>query len=128
MIISNYNNGTYRNGIIVDLKTEKRRKGMERIGDRILALLKQSGYTQKELASMVGVTEAAMCRYVRNEREPKIEVVANLATALNTTSDYLINGRKEDSSFDEVYRLVARSTSAMSDEEKMKLMALLIKR
>jgi transcriptional regulator with XRE-family HTH domain len=110
------------------LKTEKRRKGMERIGDRILALLKQSGYTQKELASMVGVTEAAMCRYVRNEREPKIEVVANLATALNTTSDYLINGRKEDSSFDEVYRLVARSTSAMSDEEKMKLMALLIKR
>ena len=101
---------------------------MERIGDRILALLKQSGYTQKELASMVGVTEAAMCRYVRNEREPKIEVVANLATALNTTSDYLINGRKEDSSFDEVYRLVTRSTSAMSDEEKMKLMALLIKR
>ena len=94
--------------------------------DRILCLLKQSGYSQKELALMVGVTEAAMCRYLKNEREPKIEVVANLATALNTTVDYLISGRSESNSFDEIYHLVSRSTVTMSSEEKMKLMKLLL--
>lgn len=98
----------------------------EKIGDRIEKLLKDSGYTQKELALMVGVTEAAMSRYVRNEREPKIEVVANLATALNTTTDYLINGTSSNEDFAEIYRLVARSTTQMSYEEKMKLMKVLL--
>lgn len=99
---------------------------MTKIGDRILGLLKQSGYSQKELASMVGVTEAAMSRYLKNEREPKIEVVANLATALNTTVDYLVNGRSESNTFDEVYHLVSRSTVTMTPDEKMKLMKLLL--
>ena len=99
---------------------------MTKIGDRILSLLKQSGYSQKELASMVGVTEAAMSRYLKNEREPKIEVVANLATALNTTVDYLISGRSESNTFDEVYHLVSRSTATMTPDEKMKLMKLLL--
>ena len=99
---------------------------MTKIGDRILSLLKQSGYSQKELASMVGVTEAAMSRYLKNEREPKIEVVANLATALNTTVDYLVNGRSESKTFDEVYHLVSRSTVTMTPDEKMKLMKLLL--
>ena len=99
---------------------------MERIGDRIARLLNESGYTQKELAGMCGVTEAAMSRYLKNEREPKIEVVANMATALNTTTDYLISGKESKEDFAEIYRLVARSTSTMSDEEKMKLMRTLI--
>ena len=99
---------------------------MERIGDRIARLLNESGYTQKELAGMCGVTEAAMSRYLKNEREPKIEVVANMATALNTTTDYLISGKESKEDFAEIYRLVARSTNTMSDEEKMKLIRTLI--
>ena len=98
----------------------------ERIGNRISKLMKESGYTQKELATMIGVTESAMSRYLNNEREPKIEVIANLATALNTTSDYLISGKDADDNFAEIYRLVARSTTTMSDEEKMKLMKVLL--
>ncbi len=98
---------------------------MERIGDRILMLLKKSGYTQKELAAMCGVTEAAMCRYIKNEREPKIEVVANMATALNTTVEYLISGKESKDSFEDVYRLVARSTISMTTDEKFKLIQLL---
>ena len=99
---------------------------MEMIGDRISLLLKETGYTQKEFALMCGVTEAAMCRYLKNEREPKIEVVANMATALNTTVEYLISGKKEETSFEDVYRLVSRSTITMTDDEKLKLIKLLI--
>ena len=98
------------------------------IGDRISLLLRKTGYTQKEFALMCGVTEAAMCRYLKNEREPKIEVVANMATALNTTVEYLISGKKEDDSFDDVYRLVSRSTITMTDDEKLKLIKLLMEK
>ena len=101
---------------------------MERIGDRILRLMKENNYTQKELASMVGVTESAMSRYINNEREPKAEIVANIATALNTTSDYLISGKPPKDDFAEIYRLVARGATQMSDEEKMKLVRILIGR
>ena len=99
---------------------------MEKMGDRITRLMKENDYTQKELASMVGVTESAMSRYINNEREPKAEVIANIATALNTTSDYLISGKQSEEDFAEIYRLVARSTTTMSDEEKLKLVRMLI--
>lgn len=99
---------------------------MEKMGDRILRLMKENGYTQKELAYMVGVTESAMSRYLNNERKPKAEVIANFATALNTTSDFLISGKKSDEDFAEIYRLVARGTATMTDEEKLKLVRMLI--
>lgn len=101
---------------------------MTRIGDRIAKLLKESEFTQKEFALMCGVTEAAMCRYLKNEREPKIEVVANMATALNTTVEYLITGKEEQNSFEDIYRLVARSTIPMTVEEKMRLVKLLMEK
>ncbi len=56
---------------------------------------------------------------------PKIEVVANMATALNTTVEYLITGKEDENGFDDLYRLVARSTISMSDEEKLRLIKLL---
>ncbi len=99
---------------------------MEKMGDRILRLMKENGYTQKELAYMVGVTESAMSRYLNNERKPKAEVIANLATALNTTSDFLISGKESEEDFAEIYRLVARGTATMTDEEKLKLVRMLI--
>lgn len=98
----------------------------EKIGDRILELMKKSDFTQKELATMVGVTDAAISRYINNEREPKVEVVANLATALDTTTDYLICGTPSTEDFSEIYRLVARSTTNMTADERMKLMKVLL--
>ena len=97
-----------------------------KIGDRIAELLKETHYSQKELANMVGVTEASMCRYLKNEREPKMEVIANLATALNTTSDYLISGKEEKEDFGKIRYLVARGAKELTKEEKMELMRLLL--
>lgn len=98
---------------------------MSTIGERIQALMEEYDYTQKELASMVGVTESAMSRYINNDRVPKSSIIANLATALNTTSDYIISGKDPEDDFAEIYRLVARSTSSMTTDEKFKLMRLL---
>lgn len=99
---------------------------MEGLGKRIQKLLDEMGFTQRELAEMVGVTDSAMSRYLNDEREPKLDIIANMATALNTTTDYLLKGIDDTESFENTYRLVARGTVAMSDEEKMKLMKVLL--
>ena len=99
---------------------------MKGFGERLAKLLEIEGYTQRELANIIGVTEAALSRYLKDEREPKMEIIANIATALNTTTDYLLTGKDDTESFEETYRLVARGTSMMTDEEKMKLMKVLM--
>lgn len=100
---------------------------MQKIGDRIGTLLKEKGYTQKSLAKQVGVTEAAMSRYLSNQREPKLDVVASFAKALNTTTDYLIYGDVKFESFDEIYWFVARNVHKMEQSEKMKLVQVIVK-
>ena len=55
-----------------------------------------------------------------------MEIVANMATALNTTTDYLLRGIEDNESFENTYRLVARGTISMTEEEKIKLMKVLM--
>lgn len=98
----------------------------ERIGDRILKLMKECGYNQKELAAVVGTTKAAMSHYVSNKREPRIKVIQNLADALGTTTDYLIGGQKADFSYDKIHHILVRGAGDMTSEEKMKLMQVLL--
>lgn len=100
---------------------------MQKLGDRITELLKEKNITQKDLAMMIGVTESALSRYINNEREPKIEVLANLATALDTTVDYLTRGTKPETDFDEIYRLVARSSYSLTEKQKMQIIEAVMK-
>ena len=100
---------------------------MEGFGARLMQLLNEIGYTQREFAGMIGVSEAALSRYLSDEREPKMEVIANMATALNTTTDYLLLGKNDKESFDDLYRWVARGTSSMSEDEKTALIKAILK-
>lgn len=97
----------------------------ETIGARISMLLKKSKYSQKELAGLVGVTEATMSRYLNNERVPKTEIIANLATALHTTSDYLISGKDTSEEYAPIRNLVARGAKNMTPDQKMELIRIL---
>ncbi len=99
---------------------------MEGFGKRVSKLLDEIGYTQREFASMVGISEGALSRYLSDNREPRMEVIANMATALNTTTDYLLTGKDDKESFEETYRLVARGAVTMSDDEKTRLLKVLL--
>ena len=97
---------------------------MNTLGDKISELLKESGMTQRELASKIGSTEMTVSRYVRNERQPKAEILSKIAEALNTTTDYLL-GRDlvndDESEFLKIHRLIARNASKMTPEKKNEL-------
>lgn len=43
----------------------------------------QAGITMHELAKMVGVTAAAICRYENGTRSPKTEIAKRIAKVLN---------------------------------------------
>lgn len=98
--------------------------------ERLLALLEENGMSQKELAERVGVTEASMSRYLNSERIPKSSILANIATALHTTSDYLLGTEEEgniDSDYPKIVRLIARNSKNMTKEQKMNIINALIK-
>ncbi|MDI3478547.1 MAG: hypothetical protein PWQ59_2072 [Thermoanaerobacterium sp.] len=63
---------------------------METIGQRIKHLREKKELTQKQLADLVGITEASLSRYENDLREPKAEILSRIAKALDTTTDFLL--------------------------------------
>lgn len=63
---------------------------MSVFSERVSELMKQQRLSQKLLAEKVGVTDSAMSLYVRDKRTPRSDVLARIARALGTASDYLL--------------------------------------
>jgi len=59
-------------------------------GDRVKAELEAQGITTRELADRLDITPITMCRYLTGDRIPRGPVIAQTATVLNVTCDYLI--------------------------------------
>lgn len=63
---------------------------MKTIGERIVFLREEYDISQKDLANMIQISPTSLSRYENNVYEPKAEILNRLATALNTSSDFLI--------------------------------------
>jgi transcriptional regulator with XRE-family HTH domain len=101
---------------------------IDSFGNKVLELLNKSDMTQKKLAEKINITEATLSRYINGDREPKSEVVANIATALHTTTDFLL-GVEDDSSvlsYPKISRILARNVDNFSPEQKNNLVKLLL--
>lgn len=98
------------------------------LGERITKLLIKNNISQKTFADTLGVSEATISRYLADEREPKPEMLANIATALGTTSDYLlgIDEENDDYSYAKVRMMLARHSSGLSNDEKKELMSIIL--
>jgi len=92
--------------------------------NKVRRLMAEMRIQQKDLAGMSGVTEAAMSRYLAGSRQPKSETLANMATALHTTSNDLL-GLEPPTGVDEVFRLVARNAAGIPQDVRLKLIQLL---
>ena len=102
---------------------------MNIIGERLTELLKERRMTQKQLSELIGVTEATVSRYITGDRTPKSGILANMATALHTTSDYLLGKETEgdaENDFLTIQRLIARNASSMSMKQRKQLINALL--
>ncbi|WP_018757557.1 helix-turn-helix domain-containing protein [Paenibacillus terrigena] len=59
-------------------------------GNRISELREQKGWTQEELATMIGISRAALSHYEKNRRKPDFETLTQLADLFQVSIDYLI--------------------------------------
>lgn len=94
----------------------------QEMGARIADLLRKENMSQRELASRIGATEAAVSKYIKGEREPRAEILANIATVLKTTSEALLgmdDGIKTP--FGEVKAFCTRAAADLTQEEKNEL-------
>jgi transcriptional regulator with XRE-family HTH domain len=91
------------------------------LGKRISQTLQKQNMTQKMLAEQICISEAMLSRYITGDREPKPDTVANMATALHTTSDYLLGIEGDEFNFPQVHRIIARNSSNMTAQEKKAL-------
>lgn len=101
---------------------------MSTMGERIKTLLDKKGISQKILAETAGCTEAAISHYIKGDRVPRSSVLTKIAIALDTTSDYLIEGVPTDVKDELGYakKLIARNVTQMSNAEKKEIINILM--
>jgi transcriptional regulator with XRE-family HTH domain len=60
------------------------------ISERLRVARKEAGFTQREVADYIGVTESAYCGYETGKRQPDPTKISTIALFLNVTGDYLL--------------------------------------
>lgn len=72
------------------MKTITETEWMRLFSERVRHYMHLYDINQKELAESIGVTEAAMSRYLSCKRAPRIDVIVRLASVFACTTDELI--------------------------------------
>ena len=87
---------------------------MPTLGEQLKALRIKKGMTQEQLATKLNTTKAAISRYEKDQRQPKLEILTEMAMILDATPDdlyYLFLGSTE---FDDEQGVYATRMNAMS--------------
>ena len=63
---------------------------IKELGDKIKELRIERGLSQKQLADKIGVAANTVSQYESGKSKTSIDVLANLAVELDTTTDFLL--------------------------------------
>lgn len=66
------------------------------VGERIKELRTKAAMTQSDLAKLVNMTYVQIGRYETKKANPSSDVLQKIAQALNTSTDYLMNGTADE--------------------------------
>ncbi len=94
---------------------------------RIKELMQEKKLSQKELSRLSGVSEPSLCRYLRGDIKPRMDIVQNLAKALGVPAIYLI-GESEyvpQDAVAEIKKIVARNRNIFTKQDKSNIIAIL---
>ena len=59
-------------------------------GDNLRDILKECGYTQRDLADAVNTTEATISRYINKQRMPTLKMAINMSLELGIPMDEFV--------------------------------------
>ena len=66
-----------------------------RFGEKLVMLRKSNGYTQENLAEMLGVSRQAVARWEANDTVPDITMLLAICGIFNVSADYMIHNDYE---------------------------------
>lgn len=92
-------------------------------------ILEEKHMTQKDLSLLSGVSEASLCRYLSGNKEPRMDVINNIAKALGVKPNYLLGKeeKKQDDEYETVKMLVARNKKIFTEDQKAEIIKMLFK-
>jgi len=95
--------------------------------EKVFDLMKERNITQKELSLLSGITESSISRYLRCNQRPRLDIVVNIAKALNVETSFLLDETdKSETAYNTISTAVARYGSELTAEEKNKLIQLIL--
>lgn len=69
---------------------------MSGFDERLRKLRKQSGFTQQQLATRLGVTKSVISYYELRERSPSPEILIKISEIFHVSTDYLLGIHTEN--------------------------------
>lgn len=63
---------------------------LEKIRKRLQDSIKQSGYTQTELAKKLGISQPTIAYYLRGDKLPALDTLANLCKILDVSPAFIL--------------------------------------
>ena len=60
------------------------------VGQRLIFLMDKLDMKQSELAQKIGISKQSLYKYIHCKCEPRAEIIARMAVALNTSADYIV--------------------------------------
>ncbi|MDE6441571.1 MAG: helix-turn-helix domain-containing protein [Clostridia bacterium] len=60
------------------------------LGQRLKELREEKNYTQKQLAEMLGINSVTYLHYEKEQREPPLALLADIAKFYGVSVDYLL--------------------------------------
>lgn len=95
--------------------------------EKVKDLMKSRNINQKQLSKLSGITESSISRYLHSNQRPRMDVVVNIAKALNVETEYLLDDTETtDTAYNTISTAIARKGSELTAEEKNQLIALLL--
>ncbi|MBR2750752.1 MAG: helix-turn-helix transcriptional regulator [Clostridiales bacterium] len=95
--------------------------------EKVKALMKSKGINQKQLASLSRITESSISRYLAGDKSPRMDIIVNIAKALDVSPDFFLeDDQKSETPFEAIATAIARKGNELSPEEKNELIRLLL--
>lgn len=60
------------------------------LGQRLKELREENHYTQKQLSELLGINSVTYLHYEKDQRQPPLELLADIAKFYGVTVDYLL--------------------------------------
>lgn len=65
------------------------------LGERLKELREEQGYTQRQIADILGVNSVTYLHYEKEQREPPLSLIADIAIFYGVSVDYLLGLKDE---------------------------------